>query len=85
MELLATSSYISLRISDEGKGFDPDRTDRGAGLGLIGMTERLRLVGGKLSITSAVTRGTEIFAEVPLPASAGEGQTRTVAAGGKGS
>ncbi len=83
VELLATSSYISLRISDEGKGFDPDRTDRGAGLGLIGMTERLRLVGGKLSITSAVTRGTEIYAEVPLFVSISEGVAKAVGAGEK--
>jgi signal transduction histidine kinase len=48
---------------------------------LIGMTERLRLVGGKLTIHSEPMRGTEILADVPLLAIAGEGHTKALAAG----
>jgi len=48
---------------------------------LIGMTERLRLVGGTLTIRTVLMRGTEIQAEVPLVALANDEQTRAVAAG----
>jgi signal transduction histidine kinase len=66
VELRANSSAISLRISDQGRGFDIDSTERGVGIGLMGMTERLRLVGGKLLVKSERMQGTEILAEVPL-------------------
>jgi hypothetical protein len=46
------------------------------------MTERLRLVRGRLLIRSELMRGTEILAEVPLSVSANEGRPRTLAAGG---
>jgi signal transduction histidine kinase len=36
------------------------------GLGLLGMRERLRLVGGSLSIDSRPSKGTEINVRVPL-------------------
>ena len=36
-----------------------------AGIGLIGMSERLRLVGGQLMVRSQPNCGTEIVAEVP--------------------
>ena len=45
------------------------------------MTERLRLVGGTLTIRSEPTRGTEIQAEVPLLALANDEQTKAMAAG----
>lgn len=54
----------------------------GAGIGLIGMRERLRLVGGKLSIRSELMRGTEILAEVPLSTSANEEQVEDTQKGG---
>jgi PAS domain S-box-containing protein len=66
VELSARAAGISLRISDQGRGFEPDMRNPRAGIGLIGMSERLRLVGGKLGIKSQPNRGTEIAAEVPL-------------------
>jgi len=36
------------------------------------MRERLRLVGGRLSVRSELMRGTEILAEIPLPSAAKE-------------
>ena len=53
-----------------------------AGLGLISMRERLRLIGGRLSVQSAPMRGTEILAEVPLSASADEPRVKLMTAGG---
>jgi PAS domain S-box-containing protein len=70
VELGANSMGVSLRIVDAGRGFEPDLSNPTAGIGLVGMQERLRLVGGRLSVKSELLRGTEIIAEVPLAASA---------------
>jgi signal transduction histidine kinase len=83
VELGGNANGVSLRVSDDGKGFETDGPFREAGIGLVGMTERLRLVGGRFLIKSELMRGTEILAEVPLSASANEGRVRTLAAGGK--
>jgi PAS domain S-box-containing protein len=69
VELGANESGVSLRITDAGRGFDPDLLNLRAGIGLAGMRERLRLVGGRLSINSEPLRSTEILAEVPLSTS----------------
>jgi PAS domain S-box-containing protein len=74
---------VSLRITDDGNGFDPNSTKPGVGLGLVGMSERLRLVGGRLLITSEHLRGTEILAEVPLSAIANQSWTKALSAGGQ--
>jgi two-component system, NarL family, sensor histidine kinase DevS len=58
-------------VEDDGAGFDPAATRPGA-LGLVGMQERLALVGGRLSVESSPGAGTTIAAEVPLGGS-GEG------------
>jgi PAS domain S-box-containing protein len=83
VELGANSNGVSLRVADDGKGFVPNDTNRGGGLGLVGMTERLRLVGGILSVKSDPLQGTTILAEVPLSACPTEGEVRTMAAGGE--
>jgi signal transduction histidine kinase len=67
---------------DAGLGFDPELRNENAGLGLVSMRERLRLVGGRLSVQSAPMRGTEILAEVPLSVSADEPRVKLMTAGG---
>jgi signal transduction histidine kinase len=67
-ELYASRNEIRLRVVDTGLGFDPAVRNGGAGLGLLSMRERLRLVGGKLSVQSVPMRGTEILAAAPLSA-----------------
>ncbi len=52
-------------IEDDGKGFDPSAAESD-GLGLLGMRERLALVGGSLRIEAAAGTGTTIAAEVPV-------------------
>jgi PAS domain S-box-containing protein len=69
VHLNANANSVTLRVTDEGKGFDQDVGQPDAGIGFTGMRERLRLVGGKLSITSELMKGTTILAEVPLVAS----------------
>jgi PAS domain S-box-containing protein len=82
VEFRENSSGAALRISDTGKGFDPGIQKSRAGIGIIGMNERLRLVGGRLSVRSEPLRGTEVIADVPLATPANEALVRTHAAGG---
>ena len=67
VELRGVADHAYLTIRDTGKGFDTAAAVSARGLGLVSMRERLNLVGGTLSIKSESTRGTEIFADVPLP------------------
>jgi PAS domain S-box-containing protein len=82
VELRNANSELRLRIVDAGLGFDVAFRNPDVGIGLVGMRERLRLVGGRLSVQSALMRGTEILAEVPISVSAPEPHARITAAGG---
>jgi signal transduction histidine kinase len=67
---------IELTVRDSGIGFNVEQAMMGHGLGIASMRERLKLVGGELSIDSQAQKGTEVHATVPLilaskPASAG--------------
>lgn len=57
---------ILLSVTDNGKGFDPGLLADGRGLGIVGMRERVRLVGGSVSINSQPGHGTRIDVRVPL-------------------
>ena len=72
IELTRHGDQIELCISDAGAGFDPAFAKGDAGLGLISMRERLRLVGGHLSIESEVSHGTRIRARIPLSGITGQ-------------
>ncbi|HEU4410308.1 MAG TPA: MASE4 domain-containing protein [Polyangiaceae bacterium] len=52
-------------IEDDGVGFETEPTGTGR-LGLIGMRERVGLVGGDLDVESGPGQGTTIFARVPI-------------------
>jgi PAS domain S-box-containing protein len=77
----ANATSFWLRVSDGGRGFDLGLQNARGGIGLIGMRERLRLVGGTLEVMSEPERGTEILAEVPLAASEKEDRARTKTVG----
>jgi signal transduction histidine kinase len=64
VSLLWEGDEIRLRVKDRGKGFDPAQTSDG--LGLVSMRERLRLVDGKIKLSSAPGLGTEIEAAAPV-------------------
>ncbi len=54
-------------IQDWGNGFEPDRLQSDAqGIGLMGMRERARLLGGVCSIESRPGRGTTVRLRIPL-------------------
>ncbi|HET7567779.1 MAG TPA: GAF domain-containing protein [Gaiellaceae bacterium] len=56
---------VSVIVEDDGIGFEPART-RDGGLGLVGMRERVGLLGGRLTVESRPGAGTTFVAEVPL-------------------
>jgi signal transduction histidine kinase len=66
VHLRGTGDAVALTVRDEGVGFDVDEANRGVGLGLTSMKERLKLVGGELSIESQSTRGTMVLARAPV-------------------
>jgi PAS domain S-box-containing protein len=57
---------LNLTVKDSGAGFHPHEAMRGPGLGLTSMKERLKVIGGQLSIHSQPGRGTIIQAVAPL-------------------
>jgi two-component system sensor histidine kinase UhpB len=70
LELVRSDTGVTMRIEDDGRGFDPPlasvRDGRGIGLGLFGMEERVGLVGGTLSIDHVDPHGTRITAHISL-------------------
>ena len=58
-----TADKILVRVSDDGRGFDPQRV---RGLGILGMEERVRRLGGTFTIDSKPGSGTTLRAEFPL-------------------
>jgi signal transduction histidine kinase len=55
-----------LEVRDYGVGFDVSASRMRAGIGLISMEERARLVGGNLTVQSAPQRGTTVHLSVPV-------------------
>jgi signal transduction histidine kinase/ligand-binding sensor domain-containing protein len=58
---------LSVRVSDNGVGIDPDVLDQGKSghFGLKGMRERAAHIGGKLTVVSSAATGTEVTIVVP--------------------
>ena len=65
LKLLAQPGQVRLTIIDDGRGFDPNAipTDR---YGLVGINERVRLLGGSLTLQSSPGQGTRVEVRVPL-------------------
>ena len=65
-----SDATLTIEVEDDGRGFDPAAMSRprqtGEGLGLLGMRERLALVGGRLTIDAAPGSGTRVVIEAPM-------------------
>src|SRR5215831_18218939 len=59
----AEAGRVVVDISDDGEGFQPDRT---RGMGILGMEERVRQLGGVFFLRSAPGKGTVVHVELPL-------------------
>src|SRR5450759_2946163 len=62
VERLAKS--IVVRVTDDGRGFDPGRS---RGMGILGMEERVKRLGGALRVESQPGKGATVTAEFPIP------------------
>jgi signal transduction histidine kinase len=56
---------IMVRVTDDGCGFDPARL---RGMGILGMEERVKHLGGTLRVESQPGKGTTVTADLPIPA-----------------
>jgi two-component system sensor histidine kinase UhpB len=63
LSLTRVDGHLTLRVLDEGVGFDPQRAEGG---GLRGMRERAVLVGAELTVRRRARRGTEVRLDLPL-------------------
>jgi signal transduction histidine kinase len=69
MSISEVLGAIRMEISDNGKSFHVDKAlqaNNNKRLGLIGMRERVEMVGGKLTIESTSGKGTTVRAEIPF-------------------
>lgn len=65
VQLFRNRGNLVLLVNDDGRGFGPDR-DTGAGMGLAGMRDRARLLGGTFNLESAPGQGTTATLRIPL-------------------
>jgi signal transduction histidine kinase len=66
VHLWSSRETVHLEVRDYGVGFDVSASRMRAGIGLISMEERARLVGGNLTVQSAPQRGTTVHLSVPV-------------------
>ena len=72
VSIRSLDGVLSILVEDDGKGFDVRGTLQGPAtgkyLGLLGMQERARMLGGELVIESSPGRGTRVRLQLPLDA-----------------
>jgi PAS domain S-box-containing protein len=68
VELSGDCQGLTLKVIDDGVGFEAEQRSTAAGLGLASMRERVAAVAGTITITSAPMWGTQIKAHIPLEA-----------------
>lgn len=57
---------VSLSVEDNGKGIDKEILKRSKSLGMLGMRERARLIGGKVAVNRSDEGGTRVELTAPL-------------------
>ena len=70
LSLSVTPEQVRVVVQDDGCGFDEavmrSRAHQGLSMGMLGMEERVSLVGGSMTIRSAVGQGTSLVFSVPV-------------------
>jgi PAS domain S-box-containing protein len=66
VELTCADGLLCLTISDHGAGMEPNRDGMAAGLGLVSIKERARLVKGTFQIESILNQGTTLSLKIPM-------------------
>jgi PAS domain S-box-containing protein len=67
ISLVRDAAQLRLEVRDDGQGIGPEALQDGASLGLLGMRERARRLGGSTSIVATEGQGTAVVIELPLP------------------
>ena len=67
-----TVDELTLKVSDDGKGFNPAKLSDRKSLGLLGMRERAVLFSGRLEIQSTTGKGTTVAVHIPLGRDSGQ-------------
>jgi two-component system NarL family sensor kinase len=65
LDLTITPEQVALTIEDDGRGFDPAEVPNGH-YGIIGMNERIKLLGGEMTLRSTPSDGTQLDIVIPL-------------------
>ncbi len=65
VELVGSDDTLALTIHDDGRGIEPTAAEGPRSLGIIGMRERVHLVGGSFRIEGGPDKGTAISVTVP--------------------
>jgi signal transduction histidine kinase len=73
VRLDVSPDQIVLRVEDDGRGFAAGSTRSPRSLGLLGMVERARSLGGEVRFQRARERGTAVIASIPREGNAGPG------------
>jgi two-component system, NarL family, sensor histidine kinase DegS len=66
VNIILDDRLVKVTVSDNGKGFDEETAQKGKGLGLKLIRERVELIGGTVDIDSAVGRGSKINFQIPI-------------------
>ena len=67
IKIKKAQNEVIIIIKDDGRGFDTTNFKaKGSGLGLVGLRERTKMLGGKIAINSSVGNGTEIRVNLPV-------------------
>jgi two-component system sensor histidine kinase UhpB len=64
LRLVRIDGHVEFAMLDDGRGADPNAAT--TGLGLIGMRERVEMLGGQMRIETARARGFEVHARIPV-------------------
>ncbi len=75
VRLQHSGESVVLTVADHGRGFDADAPASHAGLGLVSMKERARLLNGSLKISSSPGEGATLEVSIPLTAPEAAGQS----------
>jgi signal transduction histidine kinase len=65
------NGVVQLEVRDDGRGLPPEQERSRRALGIVGMRDRARFLGGDLTVSSVPGRGTTVTAHIPVAEVAG--------------
>lgn len=66
IKMAESDGALMLEVKDDGRGISETERENRSSLGLLGMHERVQLVGGEIEISGASGKGTRVVVSVPL-------------------